>query len=167
MIDGFVLGDAALAARLAEMPAALDDGLGRRLARFAIDLRASVAEDRLDRRVLRRRSGAPRLDRGLEINDVSDASGPRMALSATAPYAAFQEYGFRGTESVAGHLRAIKKAFGKPLKEGARAISIRAHTRQVDYPAHSFLRAALHVMQGDLVQSMSEGVVEELGKIAS
>lgn len=165
MIDGFVLGDAALAARLAAVPAALDEGLGRRLVRFAIDLQASVAKDWLGGGALQRRSGA--LADSLEIDNVADASGPRMTLSATAPYAAFQEYGFRGPESIAGHLRAIKQAFGKPLKGGAKEIAVRAYTRQLDYPAHSFLRAALDTMQGDLEQSISDGLGEALEEIAS
>ena len=41
------------------------------------------------------------------------------------------------------HLRTIKEAFGKPLKAGTIQVSVTAHTRQVNYPARSFLRTAL------------------------
>jgi hypothetical protein len=164
MINAYVIGDDAIAERLAGLPAMLADGLGRRLTRFARDLRDDVAGDRLAGGVLRRRSG--RLADSLEIRDASTPNGPGLELAATAPYAGVQEYGFHGTESVAAHLRRIKQVLGRPIKAGAREVTVRAHVRRVDYPARSFLRAALDAMEDDFVQAMGEGVDEALREFA-
>jgi phage gpG-like protein len=55
-------------------------------------------------------------------------------VGTNVEYAAYHEYGFSGSVSVAAHVR--------HLKDG-RIQNVGAHTRNVNYPARSFLRAAL------------------------
>ena len=74
-------------------------------------------------------------------------------ITASAPYAALQEYGFSGTETVGAHLRARRKG-------GSAAV--RAYSRKIDYPAHSFLRSALAEMAPDIRQAIAEAVAEVL-----
>ena len=90
--------------------------------------------------VLHRRSG--RLDAGIDLQVASDGGRVTATLGiAGVPYAAYQEYGFHGTETVRAHLRTITEAFGRTI--APRPVAVRSFARRVDYPAHSFLRAAL------------------------
>jgi phage gpG-like protein len=84
---------------------------------------------------------------------VGSGEGIGGSITATAPYAAFQEYGFSGTETVRAHLRARRKGGSAP---------VRAYSRKVDYPAHSFLRSALAEMAPDIRQTIADAVAEVL-----
>jgi len=159
MIAGSINANALLA-RLAALPAKLDGGLAPGLADFADRLQSLVTGDYLAGGVLQSRTGT--LAASVGIADASDASGPRMALVATAPYAAFQEYGFSGTESVAAHLRTIVEAFGKPIRAGAREVTVNAYTRRVDYPPHSFMGAALDAMEDDFTDTIADATSDAL-----
>jgi hypothetical protein len=68
---------------------------------------------------------------GVAVDDTSPA----------AAYAAFQEYGFHGTESVRAHLRTITLAFGRSIAPVS--VPVQAHDRRVDYAGHPFLTPTL------------------------
>lgn len=61
--------------------------------------------------------------------------------SPAAAYAAFQEYGFHGTESVRAHLRTVTAAFGRAIAPVS--VPVHAHDRRVDYAGHPFLAPTL------------------------
>jgi len=151
-----ILGAEAVRERLEAVPGAVEEGLARALARLSLELQARV-QGKLSGEVLQSRNGALRAS----IEASLDVSGDALSLSlgSDLPYAGFQEYGFDGVESVRAQLRTIREAFGRPLRGGAREIAVRAHSRKVDYPAHSFLRSALTEMEPEIRAGLEEAVV--------
>lgn len=139
MIGVAVTDGATAIDRLAGFPERLSVRLGGVMENLGTSLRDRV-RDNLAGAVLQTRSG--RLAAAIDA-DVA-AAGNGMAVSVAVggvPYAAYQEYGFHGTESVRAHLRTIKEAFGRAV--APRPVAVRSYTRRVDYPAHSYLRSAL------------------------
>jgi len=157
MIDGRILGGDAIADRLAALPGAVREGLARALTRVSLDL-VAAAQQKLSGAVLQSRSGALL---GSLTADVSvEAGAVAMTVGSDLPYAAFQEYGFAGVETVSAHLRTIKEAFGRPLRGGEKRIAVRAYGRKVDYPAHSFLRAALADLKPEISDALDAALAE-------
>ncbi|HTZ79048.1 MAG TPA: HK97 gp10 family phage protein [Stellaceae bacterium] len=157
MIAGSILGGDALADRLAALPDAARQGLARALTRVSLDL-VAAAQRNLSGAVLQSRSGALRAS---ITADVAEEGGTvAMTVGSDLPYAAFQEYGFAGVETVSAHLRTIREAFGRPLRGGEQRIAVRAYSRKVDYPAHSFLRSALAELQPELMDAVAAALDE-------
>lgn len=114
--------------------------------------------DKLGGVVLRQRSG--KLAAGVAFDIASDSDGVSATVGiGNVPYAADQEYGFHGTETVRAHLRTIKEAFGRTI--APREIAVRAHTRRIDYPAHSYLRSALADIAPDVQAQIDAAAGEE------
>ena len=157
MIAVEILGAEEVLARLEAIPGAVEAGLARALARLSLELQARI-ERKLSGEVLQSRSGALRASIEASLDAGDGTLG--LSLRSDLPYAGFQEYGFRGIESVGAQLRTIREAFGRPLRGGAREIAVRAHSRRVDYPAHSFLRSALAEMEPDIRAGIAEAVGE-------
>ncbi len=151
-IDG-VLG------RLKALPGAVQDGLGRALARASIELQAA-AQGKLSGDVLQSRTGALRGSIAATVS-ASDG-GVSAAIGSDLRYASFQEYGFQGIESVSAHLRTIKQAFGRPLRAGSERIAIGSYSRKVDYPAHSFLRSTLADREAEILSGLETAVAEAI-----
>lgn len=119
------------------------------------------ARDNLGGKVLRKRSG--RLATGLEIAVTAAGNSVGVAARVTGvPYAAYQEYGFHGTETVRAHLRTITEAFGRPI--AARPVAVRSFARRVDYPAHSYLRAALASLAPEAFTQIDSAAAEEAAR---
>jgi hypothetical protein len=110
--------------------------------------------------VLARRSG--RLATSIEADTKVTADRVSGTVDTSVPYAAFQEYGFSGAESVRAQLRTIATAFGKLLKGGSRPIAVRAYERQVEAPARSFLRSALAEMAPRFRGELGEALFQAL-----
>jgi hypothetical protein len=145
---GATLNADAVTARLAALPAATDNALRGAAADLVARLRDRV-DANLSGGVLNARTGALRASLAAGL---TEAGGIAARVTAGTPYAAFQEYGFSGTESVRAHLRMQSMAFGRPIRPVA--VQVRAYGRRVDYPAHSYLRSAL----ADLSAEISGGV---------
>jgi HK97 gp10 family phage protein len=94
--------------------------------------------------VLHVRTG--RLRRSITQTVTEDGGNILGTVGTNVVYARFQELGFSGTQNVRESLRTIKTAFGKSIKGGAVTFTVRAHSRHVNYPAHSFLATALKEM---------------------
>jgi hypothetical protein len=125
------LSSAALAAWLASLgPKA--EAAAQIAASDLADQLLAIAGRNLSGAVLDSRTGALRASPGANL---------RATVTAGAPYAAFQEYGFTGTESVRAHLRQQTQAFGRAIAPVT--AQVRAFDREVDYPEHSYLRSAL------------------------
>ena len=68
--------------------------------------------------------------------------------SGSMGFALFQEFGFSGPVTVREHLRTVTTAFGRDLLGASMRVTIPAHVREVDYPAHSFMRSAVAEVEG-------------------
>lgn len=154
MISGWLIGDAELVAKLTRTAPAIQNALEGSVRRLALMLLRHVKEDKLSDQVLRVRTG--RLRRS--ITQAVQVIGPKVTgiVGTNVAYAARQEYGFKGQENVRSHLRTIKKAWGRPIAE--RSVMVRPFTRNVNYPAHSFLRSALADMRQQINADMDKAL---------
>jgi phage gpG-like protein len=126
----------------ARADAALRDG-----AAVSADRLRNAAERNLSGSVLKVRTGT------LRASLAAQSSAEGGTVGAGAPYAAFQEYGFSGTETVRAHLRRRAKGGLAP---------VRTYSRRVDYPAHSYLRAALSELAPDIRQTIADAIAGAL-----
>jgi len=145
--------------RVADFPARLNRRVSAVMAALGDSLEDRV-RDRLGGAVLQQRSG--RLASAIEANVETAADGAAVSVGAPGvPYAAFQEFGFHGSETVRGHLRLIKEAFGRAITP--RTVAVGTYSRRVDYPAHSYLRAALADTAPDAVARLDQAAADESG----
>lgn len=114
-------------------------------------------ENNLSGGVLNARTGALRASLAAGL---AQAGGIAATVTASAPYAAFQEYGFSGSETVRAHLRRQSQAFGKPIRPVD--VAVRTYSRQVNYPAHSYLRSALAELKPEINAGIGAAVAEAL-----
>jgi hypothetical protein len=137
MIEAAILNAGEIAGHFASLAPAAQLAVRREADRIADDLR-DAADRNLSGAVLKQRTGTLRASLRAKVDET-----PRLSIRVTAdtPYAAFQEYGFAGAENVRAHLRRQTRAFGRPMNP--REVAVRAFVRRVDYPAHSYLRAAV------------------------
>jgi len=156
MLNVEIEGVAELAARFDALPAAIRAALKDKIDGLADRLVDKIKNDKLGGEVLRARSGA--LQGSIEVS--VDAAGASV-FSAGVKYAFAQEYGFDGDETAGAHSRAIKQAFGRAITP--KAIFVRAFSRHMNLPEHSFLRSALDEMQDEIAEALSEAVSEGLG----
>lgn len=131
---------------LAGLGARADAALRDSAANGADRLR-DAAERNLSGSVLKARTGT------LRASLAAQSSAEGGTVGADAPYAAFQEYGFSGVETVRAHLRRRAKGGLAP---------VRAYGRKVDYPAHSYLRAALAELAPDIRQTIADAIAGAL-----
>lgn len=158
MIKGWLIGDRELVARLEAMPGRIGQSMATAVTRLCIQLQAKV-QYKLSDDVLKVRTGTLRRSITEKVDEQPDSiSG---IVGTNVAYAAYHEYGFKGTESVKAHLRTIKKAWGKELKAPGQ-IEVSAHSRKVDYPAHSFLRSALAEMESRIKETLSKAAQEAI-----
>jgi len=159
MIEVTIEGGEAAVGRVASLADRLHRRLATLIQRLAGDLQGRVL-DNLHGGSLEEQSGrlANALTLGIDAN--SGRLSARLEIEPGAvPYAAFQEYGFRGTETVRSHLRVIKQAFGRPIAE--RQVFVGSYTRKVDYPAHSFLRSALAELAPEVAPQIKDAIAVE------
>jgi len=156
MINAWLIGDADLVAKLEKRPGAMQAGLEQAVQRLSLQLLVLV-KNKLSDDVLHVRTG--RLRRSINQRVDTDQTTVTGVVGTNVEYAQRLEYGFKGTESVRESLRRITQAFGKELKE-PKTITVRAHTRNVDYPAHSFLRSALTEMRPQIETDMTAALVK-------
>jgi hypothetical protein len=146
VISAELLGDGLALDRLRALPDAANAGLARAIAKLGIALQSNVRQDKLSGQVLKARSGALKSSIDVEID--KSATGVSATVFTDLDYGAAQEYGFSETVDVRASLRLIKQAFGRPI--ATKTISVRAHSRQMDLPARSFLQSALDDMTPDI-----------------
>ena len=155
MFDLDIEGEAELIERFAAMPGAIRAALAKKLGELAQRLEGKIKDDKLGGEVLEPRSGALR-----DSISVTLANGSVEIFSRGVKYAAAQEYGFNGAETVAAHSRLIKEAFGKAISP--KTIFVRSFSRQMNLPARSFMRSALDEMQDEIRTALTEAVEEGL-----
>jgi HK97 gp10 family phage protein len=138
--------------------------LGNKINDVRADLRRTVemlapklagnVKRKLSDDVLHVRTG--RLRRSINYEVREDAHGVFGTVGTNVEYAKFQEFGFKGAESVRAHLRQITQAFGRSILP--KQVPIKAHTRNVNHPAHPFLRPALDEMQPEIMAELKGAV---------
>lgn len=156
MITGWLVGDAELVAKMEGRADAMQAGLEKSVQRLSLQLLTTV-KLKLSDDVLHVRTG--RLRRSVNQRVSVEQTSVTGIVGTNVEYARRLEYGFKGTESVRESLRRITQAFGKPLK-APMTIKVRAHTRKVDYPAHSFLRSALAEMRPQIERDMAAALIQ-------
>jgi hypothetical protein len=157
MIETEVTDGAAALRSVRGFPGRLEARLAAVMQRLGSELQDRV-RDQLSGGALRQRSG--RLASGIELDIASAGNSIAVSIDAGGvPYAAYEEYGFHGTETVRAHLRTIREAFGRAI--APRTIAIQSYARRVDYPAHSFLRSALSEIAPDALAQIDAAVGDE------
>jgi hypothetical protein len=150
-----LIGKDEVALRLRAMSDTVRHALATAVTAAAIDLQQRVRE-KLGGEVLRPRSHLLQDSIYWEVNE--DTDGVTATIGSAVVYAAFQEYGFNGTEQVRAHLRRIAVAFGKPIAPVT--AMVRAHDRKVNYPPHSFLRSSLAEAAPEIHARIDAAVME-------
>jgi hypothetical protein len=153
---GATLNADAVKARLSALPDRADGALRTAAADLIGRLRDRV-DANLSGGVLNARTGTLRASLAASLDQ---GGGISATVTVSAPYAAFQEYGFSGGETVRAHLRLQSQAFGKPIRPVEAQVP--AYTRQVDYPAHSYLRSALAELSAEIFDGITTAVAEAL-----
>jgi Bacteriophage HK97-gp10, putative tail-component len=153
---GATLNADALIGQLAALPDRADGALRSAASDLIGRLRDRV-DSNLSGGVLNARTGTLRASLAASL-DQGGAIAARV--TASAPYAAFQEYGFSGSETVRAHLRLQSQAFGRPIRPVE--AQVRAFTRQVDHPAHSYLRSALADLSAEIFDGIQTAIAEAL-----
>ena len=158
-IEAVIVGDEEVRARFHRAAREIDGKLADSMGRITIRLQAHVIRNKLSGQVLNVRTNNLRGSIHQEV--IRDGSAIVGRVGTNVEYAAFHEYGFNGAQSVREHIRTIKMAFGKMLKE-PKKIVIGAHTRHVDYKGKSFLRTALQDQHEEIVTALNEAVKEAM-----
>jgi hypothetical protein len=153
---GATMNADALMDRLGTLPDRMERALHDAAADLMIRLRDRV-DGNLSGGILNARSGALRTSLAANLGQAGRLSA---SVSASTPYAAFQEYGFSGSESVRAHLRLMTHAFGRPIRPVQAQVG--PYSRTLDYPAHSYLRSALADMSADVGSGIEAAIAGAL-----
>ena len=162
-------GDREYIAKVSSGNGKVAGALRRAISVLAVDLQAHIVRDKLSGQVLKRVSGD--LSRSVSIR--YEDGGMTAVVGANVPYAAKHEYGFSGTESVRAHVRrnreqmksARRNALGnetRPSKAkgaGSGVTAVNAFSRQVNYPARSYMRTGLADMREQISNALTSAVV--------
>ena len=153
MLSFEIEGAEALEKRFATLPGAVREALARKIEDLAQRLEQRI-KDNLSGAALQAKSGTLRDSIELRLEPAA------AALAARTKYAAAQEYGFVGEESVRAHSREIREAFGRAI--APKTAFVRAFSRAMDLPERSYMRSALDEMQNEIAAALSDAVEEGL-----
>jgi phage gpG-like protein len=156
-LSGEVIGSSQVVERIKSITPNVRTALQEKVQRLTIKLQIKVVRDKLQGQVLNVRTG--RLQRSISQAVTSTETSVTGVVSTAVKYAAAHEYGFSGTVNVKEHLRTIKEAFGKSLKEPV-TFTVHAHTMKMNLPERSFLRSALADMDSEIFHGIEDAVAE-------
>ncbi|QGM45830.1 hypothetical protein [Methylocystis heyeri] len=143
-----------LSQRFSAMPQAIRAALSQKRDALAQSVLAS-AQAKLSGEILSLRSG--RLHDSLQTNPIGDF-GAAIFSAGDVKYAAAQEYGFDGEETVSAHSRDIREAFGKAIDP--KSIFVAEFSRRMRLPERSYLRSSLGEFEQDILRGFSEALEE-------
>lgn len=152
LLNATLVGSKELIGRLASMPAAVSEELLKAVTIYSLKLQAHVVRDKLSGQVLGVRSGDLRRSITQRVEQSAEAVYGYVFSSGDVKYAAFWEFGFKGTEQVREHQRTM--LFGKTVQP----FTVPAFTRKVDQAARPYLRPALADMREEIRQGMIDAV---------
>jgi phage gpG-like protein len=172
IITGRIVGDKAVQAALQRRAADTESAIRAAVLRLSFNLQRNVRTNKLSGTPLKRVTG----DLSRSIYVTTEDNGFTGVVGANVPYAARQEYGFQGIESVREYVRRSRAQMAtakfnklgnetRPSKakgKGAGVIIVHAHSRQVNYPAHSYLRSALSEMRGEITAQLTAAMRKAL-----
>lgn len=121
-----------LIARLAGAERSMTDSLKAAVDRLTIEVQSHVKDRKLSGQALHVQTGT--LRRSINRETIVTGSTVTGQVGTNVRYAAVHEYGFRGSVNVRSYTRSTANGG---------ATTVRAHTRQMDLPARSFLRTTL------------------------
>lgn len=152
-------------AKLRKIAPAVEDSVCKTMLKMAIKVQR-LAKQKVSGDVLKVDTGTLRAS----ITAKTETSGGKViaVVGSNVKYAARHEFGFHGTESVKEHMRrssaqmksAIigkngkEKSFSKLANKGKGSGVVSAFTRQVNYPAHSFLRSSLKELTPQIIKEL-------------
>jgi phage gpG-like protein len=110
-----------------------------------------LAKEKVSGPVLKNRTGTLRRKINQRVMDAGNSITASVGLSLA--YAAAHEYGFEGTVNVKEHLRMMKVAFGRPVKD-PHQITVHAHPMKMNLPERSFLRSSLAECEPSIVAAL-------------
>jgi phage gpG-like protein len=153
-------GGAQLVKRINGLSPAMLAEVTREMRSIAVDLQRYVKDHKLSGQVLRNRTGTLRRS----INQKVEVRGESVTaiVGTNVVYGAFWEYGFHGVEQVRAHQRTIDQAFGRPISPVS--FAVRAHSRNVNQAARSFLRSALADMRQQITNRLRSAVARGVRK---
>ncbi len=156
MIKATLIGQEHLIPFLREIYPRQREMLEKSVGRMALKLMRKIKEEKLTGQVLKNRTGT--LRRSINYRVESNQISIYGIVGSNKSYAAAHEYGINRmvSQSVKAHLRTIKQAWGKPLKDGPREIMVRSFNRamHMNLPERSFLRASLREMEREIATEM-------------
>ncbi|GLR26514.1 phage virion morphogenesis protein [Limnobacter litoralis] len=147
-ISAQVVGQERLTSNLSQFPSAVRQSLVREVTKISIDLQRKVVSQKLHGQLLRQRSG--RLARSINQRVVEDDLKVTGSVGTNVSYGKVHELG--GTFKVPQHMRMMRQAFGRPIKE-PRLVTVRAHS--VTFPQRSFLQSSLDEMRNAIVSRLT------------
>lgn len=151
------IGDREVASKLKELEPKIYNSLLLTITKLSIQLQAKIKSEKLTGQVLKTRTGTLRRSINYRVDKTSSQIIGRVGIGAdAAKYGIMHEFGLRGTEDIRSHLRTIKKVWGKSISP--KQISVRSHTRTVNYPERSFMRTALAEMRPIIQSDISKAV---------
>ena len=162
MLKGELIGGNELVGRFKRINPAIQESLNESVQRLTLKLMKKVKQDKLSGQALNVKTG--RLRRSVNRRFEQSATVVSGFVGTNVEYAARQEYGFTGTETVREHMRMMKVAFGRPVKDPHQVL-VKQHSRRVNYPAHSFLRSALADMDAEIKESIASAVQQKVNEV--
>jgi len=134
-----VLGGAEVLKKIDQIEPQIRKSLLATITILSFQLQAKVVSEKLSGQVLKTRTGTLRRSIATNVTNLSGSMTGRVGTNVD--YGLIHEYGFKGNVTVDGHLRQIKKAWGRSITY------VRTHQRKANYPVRSFLRSALREMK--------------------
>lgn len=161
------IGDREVASKLKELEPKIYKSLLSTITKLSIQLQGYIKSKKLSKppkqkwskngQALSTANGTLRRSINYRVDKTPSEIIGRVGIGAdAAKYGIMHEFGFRGTENIRSHLRTIKKAWGKSISP--KQISVRSHTRTVNYPERSFMRTALAEMRPIIQSDISKAV---------
>lgn len=151
------IGDKEVASKLESFAPKIYDSLLMTITKLSIELQAKIKSQKLTGQVLKTRTGTLRRSINYRVDQTPSQIVGRVGIGAdAAKYGIMHEFGLSKTENVRSHMRTIKQVWGKSI--APKQISVRSHTRAVNYPERSFMRTALAEMRPIIQQDISKAV---------
>jgi phage gpG-like protein len=160
MIAAELIGAERVVAFLELLPPKAMAAIKADVSRLAITLLRKVKEEKLSGQVLKNQTGTLRRS----INQRVEVFGQQAVVGSVGTnlsYAAAHEFGFKGPVNVKAHMRLVKKAFGRTVKNPEEH-PVRSFTRQMNLPERSFLRTAMAEMAPEIRQGLEAAIQKEL-----
>jgi phage gpG-like protein len=175
-LDVVIRGEREVAATIEGFADRLQARLVRTMTRLGVELQRKVKSEKLSGQVLKNRTGHLRASITAQTTPTDAGVTTEVGIfqGPTLVYGRVHEFGFTGTVNVREHVRQSARGARAALRKAARKApndpylaaapsarhTVRAHTRQVDFPARSFLRTAFAEFSDTIVTVIAADVAE-------